>query len=241
MKHTLQQVFRSCKFLVGFIIFVVLLLIVLIYPLIIRDAPLEIIGQGTFFPPGIYVSSFDTVNSETTYTLNMDNAATKRIASRATEKQERSLSNNFLFGVLYAVGSLSCTLPIFLVVVGGSLASDGLVGSLGQFVGYALGRPGPCEIPPYDSELVALHVRRSYQGQGIGGQLVAAAAEGLQQRGSQSLLLWVLENNPARSWYERLGGKLIGEKDWGGNEAFGTRVKEVAYGWVKIEETKINR
>jgi cytochrome c biogenesis protein CcdA len=65
--------------------------------------------------------------------------ATKRIASRATGMQERSLSNNFLFGVLYAVGSLSCTLPIFLVVVGSSLTSDGLVGSLGQFVGYALG------------------------------------------------------------------------------------------------------
>lgn len=51
----------------------------------------------------------------------------------------RNLSNAFLFGIAYAVGSLSCTLPIFLVVVGGSLASEGLLFSFGQFLGYALG------------------------------------------------------------------------------------------------------
>ena len=44
--------------------------------------PLAIIGQGTFFPPGIYVSTFDSINSPTTYTLNLDNAAAKRIASK---------------------------------------------------------------------------------------------------------------------------------------------------------------
>ena len=47
--------------------------------------------------------------------------------------------NVFLFGIAYAVGSLSCTLPIFLVVVGGSLASQGPAASFGQFIIYALG------------------------------------------------------------------------------------------------------
>ncbi len=56
MKHTIQQVFRSGKFVVGFSIFMALLLIVIIYPLVIKDSPLAIIGQGTFFEPGIYVS-----------------------------------------------------------------------------------------------------------------------------------------------------------------------------------------
>jgi len=45
----------------------------------------------------------------------------------------------FLFGVAYAAASLSCTLPIFLVVVGGALATSGLVGGMLQFVSYALG------------------------------------------------------------------------------------------------------
>ena len=57
MQHTLRQVFHSGKFVVGFTIFVAILLIVIIYPLIITDSPLQIIGQGTFFPPGIYVSA----------------------------------------------------------------------------------------------------------------------------------------------------------------------------------------
>ena len=50
MKHTLQQVFHSGKFVVGFSIFMALLLIVIVYPLIIRDAPLAIIGSGHFLP-----------------------------------------------------------------------------------------------------------------------------------------------------------------------------------------------
>lgn len=93
MKHTLQQVFRSAKFLIGFGIFMTLLLIVLVYPLFIKDSPLAIIGQGTFFPPGIYVSSFDTVSSPTTYTLNLDNAAAKRIASKLDDQQRQDIKD----------------------------------------------------------------------------------------------------------------------------------------------------
>jgi len=82
MKHTLRQVFRSGKFLVGFIIFVALLLIAIVYPLIIKYPPLQIIGQGTFFPPGVYVSTYDSINAPTKYILNLDDAAAKRIAIR---------------------------------------------------------------------------------------------------------------------------------------------------------------
>jgi peptide/nickel transport system permease protein len=84
MKHTLQQVFRSGKFMVGFSIFVTILLIVTIYPLFITGSPLEIIGQGTFFPPGIYVSVYDSIGS-TPYTLNLENAANSRITDKLSE------------------------------------------------------------------------------------------------------------------------------------------------------------
>jgi peptide/nickel transport system permease protein len=82
MKNTIRQVFHSGKFLVGFSIFMALLLIVIVYPLIIKGPPLAIIGQGTFFPPGIYVSTFDSINSPTTYILNLDDAAAKRITNK---------------------------------------------------------------------------------------------------------------------------------------------------------------
>jgi len=84
MRHLLQQVFRSGKFVVGFSIFVVMLLIMITYPLIISDAPLQIVGQGTFFPPGIYVNVYDSLSSPT-YTLKLDGAAVKRIASKLNE------------------------------------------------------------------------------------------------------------------------------------------------------------
>jgi cytochrome c biogenesis protein CcdA len=60
-------------------------------------------------------------------------------ASRVSVSPQRNLRNVYAFGIAYAIGSLSCTLPIFLVVVGSSLATQGMLGSLVQFVGYALG------------------------------------------------------------------------------------------------------
>lgn len=45
----------------------------------------------------------------------------------------------FTYGVAYAVGSLSCTLPIFLLVVGSGLAAGSVVGTVGVFLSYGLG------------------------------------------------------------------------------------------------------
>jgi peptide/nickel transport system permease protein len=90
MKHTLQQVFRSGKFVFGFAIFVAILLIVFIYPLIITDPPLAIIGQGTFFPPGIYVNAYDTIDASK-YTLRLPNAAAARIASRLSNSDRLAM------------------------------------------------------------------------------------------------------------------------------------------------------
>lgn len=81
MKHIIRQVFHSTNFVIGFVIFIAILLTVIIYPLIIPDPPLAIIGQGTFFEPGTYVSIYDSVGSPT-YTLNLSDAVPKRIASK---------------------------------------------------------------------------------------------------------------------------------------------------------------
>jgi hypothetical protein len=56
-----------------------------------------------------------------------------------------------------------------------------------------------------------------------------------------SLIVWVLEENPSQALYERLGGRIVGEKAWGGNDEYGIEVKEVAYGWLNIEELSIPR
>ncbi len=94
MKRTLEQVIHSGKFLVGFVTFAAILLIVVLYPLIITNPPLAIIGQGTFFPPGIYTSVYDSLSSPK-YTLNLDDAATKRIASKLS-KDDRTAIKDWL-------------------------------------------------------------------------------------------------------------------------------------------------
>jgi peptide/nickel transport system permease protein len=81
MKHMIRQVFHSGKFVVGFSIFVAILLLTIFYPLIITDPPLGIIGQGIFFEPGIYVNVYDSIGSKH-YTLNLDKATAKRIAGK---------------------------------------------------------------------------------------------------------------------------------------------------------------
>jgi len=93
MKHIIRQVFHSGKFVVGFCIFVTILLIVIIYPLFITDSPLAILGQGTFFPPGIYVSTFDSINSPTTYTLDLNDAAAVRIANKLSSDDRLAIKD----------------------------------------------------------------------------------------------------------------------------------------------------
>lgn len=60
-------------------------------------------------------------------------------ASRVAVAPRRNLGNAFLFGIAYAISSLSCALPIFLVVVGSALSSRDWTDALSQFIGYALG------------------------------------------------------------------------------------------------------
>jgi peptide/nickel transport system permease protein len=90
MKHTLQQVFRSPRFVIGFSIFMFMVLTVIIYPLFVRADPLEIIGEGTFFEPGIYVSVYDSIESEA-YTLKLDDAAANRIAGKLGDEERLAI------------------------------------------------------------------------------------------------------------------------------------------------------
>jgi peptide/nickel transport system permease protein len=92
MKHIIRQVFHSPKFVTGFVIFMMLLLTVIFYPLFVGGDPLEIIGQGTFFPPGIYVSAYDSIDAPK-YTLKLDDAVAKRIASKLGDEERLALKD----------------------------------------------------------------------------------------------------------------------------------------------------
>ena len=90
MKNTLRQVFHSGKFVVGFSIFMFIVLLTIVYPLFVKAAPLGIIGQGTFFPPGIYVNVYDSIGTNP-YTLSLDDASAKRVASKLSDADRNSI------------------------------------------------------------------------------------------------------------------------------------------------------
>ena len=62
-----------------------------------------------------------------------------RMAARMGNPREVSVRGYFLFGLSYGTASLSCTLPIFLTVVGTTLAVSGILVAAGQFLLYGLG------------------------------------------------------------------------------------------------------
>jgi peptide/nickel transport system permease protein len=90
MKHTLKEVFRSPKFVIGFSILIAILAITIFYPMIVTTDPLQIIGMGTFFEPGIYVNVFDSLGSKM-YTLDLDNATENRIASKLGDEERLAM------------------------------------------------------------------------------------------------------------------------------------------------------
>lgn len=51
----------------------------------------------------------------------------------------RQLSSMFLYGISYAVASLSCTIPIFIAIVSTTLTDTGFVAGLATFAAYGLG------------------------------------------------------------------------------------------------------
>jgi GNAT superfamily N-acetyltransferase len=83
----------------------------------------------------------------------------------------------------------------------------------------------------YDAELYAIYLRQEAQRKGLGALLTRQLVRELAARGFGSMAVWVLVLNPSRSFYERLGGKVIGQQQI---ERGGQPFIEVAYGWQSL-------
>lgn len=60
---------------------------------------------------------------------------------------------------------------------------------------------------PAEGEVETLYVLDDWREGGVGRALLRRAARHLADRSCRSLFLWVLEDNPSRWFYERLGGR----------------------------------
>lgn len=85
MKNLIKQVFHSPRFVIGFGIFMFMLLTIIIYPIFVQDDPLQMIG-GLFNKPGKYISVNDVVQVNPTG-LKIDTSSAKLNSITAKERQ----------------------------------------------------------------------------------------------------------------------------------------------------------
>ena len=93
MKNMIKQVFHSPKFVVGFVIFMAIFVTSLVYPLFVKDDPLEMIGAGSFFEPGTYINVNEVIESQH-FKLHID--ATNRKIDKALDTNTRNTMKEWL-------------------------------------------------------------------------------------------------------------------------------------------------
>jgi GNAT superfamily N-acetyltransferase len=101
---------------------------------------------------------------------------------------------------------------------------------LGDFEQYDLTLKIP-GIRKYVGELRAIYVLKEYQRRGIGVKLVKMVVERLLEKDINSMIVWVLKDNPNSKFYEILGGIYAGQKMF---EKVGVESVAIAYGWDDI-------
>src|SRR5438876_1815178 len=80
----------------------------------------------------------------------------------------------------------------------------------------------------FAGEVFTLYVAPDWQNQGIGRRLLIALFRRLVAARRHSAILWVLRDNPARFFYERLGARPVSRKSLA---VGGLAVAAVASGW----------
>jgi ribosomal protein S18 acetylase RimI-like enzyme len=109
------------------------------------------------------------------------------------------------------------------------VAESGAAGS--RLLGF--GNCGPQREPGlgFAGEVYTLYVAPEAQGMGLGRQLLLALFARLVHCGHRSALIWVVRANPARFFYERLGGKLALHRSI---PLGGEPIEAVGYGWSDL-------
>ena len=100
-----------------------------------------------------------------------------------------------------------------------------------EIVGFVSCGPLRERMEIFQAELYAIYLLQEWQMRGIGQKLFERAVDDMQSRGYQSMMLWVLENNPACAFYQRMGGTRVGKKEI---EIGGARLTEIAFGWEEL-------
>lgn len=100
----------------------------------------------------------------------------------------------------------------------------------GEIIGFINGGQARRGDPDYTAEIFMLYLLQSQQGRGLGRRLMAAATRRLHDDGHSTLFLWTHICNPARGFYEALGGVAVRTTQ---RTIQGIIYDDVGYGWNK--------
>ncbi|MGD0097665.1 MAG: GNAT family N-acetyltransferase [Terracidiphilus sp.] len=116
---------------------------------------------------------------------------------------------------------LGCAVDVFVAEVDGPV------------IGFASGGPLREPLGNNEAELYAIYLLEAAQGKGTGRRLVSRVAASLLAKGFTSMIVWVLEQNPAVLFYERLGAQRVASKQV---EIGGASLREIALGWRDLKQ-----
>lgn len=100
-----------------------------------------------------------------------------------------------------------------------------------QVLGFSDGGANRTTKYNYDGEILAIYLLKDHHGTGVGRRLFQSSVNQLREDGFSRMLVWVLADNPTCRFYERMGGKVVGEKI---EKIGGKTLKELAYGWETL-------
>jgi len=100
-------------------------------------------------------------------------------------------------------------------------------GNIVAFASASLGRADDV----FEREINSIYILKAFQRQGIGYLLIKAIISNFIEESVQSLIIWVLSENPARSFYEHLGGTIVGKRMIRRGDK---ELQQFAYGWHDI-------
>lgn len=101
----------------------------------------------------------------------------------------------------------------------------------GQIIGFADGGRERSGDSTYDGELYAIYLLKEHQRKGVGRQLFHYVVSYLASNHLHAMLIWVLNENPSRYFYQSMGGQFVCEKSTQIGEQ---QLQESAYGWCNL-------
>lgn len=110
----------------------------------------------------------------------------------------------------------------------------------GEIIGFADGgKEKSGKYPGYEGDVTSIYILKEYQGFGVGKKLLNQLFEKFSSANINSSIVWVLEDNHSRIFYEKLGAKLVVDDQ---SIKIGIdNLKLMAYGWKDINEVFLTK